>query len=327
LARTFRQFMNDADKYVTSHIYALEAQTVNDLFAEYERAAANIFIQLEGTAARYGTGETWSISDAYSQQRTQLLVEQIMSEMKRLTQTTSDMALRSAIQSYYAGYYGKAWATDIGAQGNIDVPVLPIEAVRAAILKPYEGNTFVERFRGKDDDFQSRIRKSIVQSQINGETIYQAQKRISAELGIDISRRTKSDKQAHKGDFNRTQMIARTEIIRTSNLGSHAVYEANKDLLEGWTWIATNDDRTCPVCGDLDNKNFTFKSNRNPPPAHPSCRCSSLPYFKDGKYNDFIRANVPTFKEWAIMKGINQNIFGQAYDLRGQKPPKSPKGA
>ncbi len=325
MARSWSQFLTDADKYVTGHIYALEANTVNELFAEYERAYARMNIGLETVFRQYAQGEAWSANDAQYRARTELLMTQIMQEMRALSAKSEDMALKAAVQSWQAGYLGRAWMTDVGAGGDITAPLLPAEAVRAAILSPYKGNTFIDRFRANVDDFQSRIRKSIVQSQIEGETMYQAQKRIANELGLDISRRRKADKQAHKNDFSRTQMIARTEIIRSSNLGSLAIYEQNKDVLKGWTWTATNDDRTCPVCGELDGKTFSFESNRTPPPAHPSCRCSAVPALLD---EDKARYTNPMpFKEWAAKRGIASNIYGQTYDLKAQKPPKSPSQA
>lgn len=323
MAKRWDQWMTDSDKWVQSHIFALEQNTINELWDEYQRALSNMAISLETTAARYGTGDTWSYSDANAQQRTQALVDAIMGDMRRLTQSTSELTMQRAIQSYYAGLYGKAWVQDSVMKGNVDIPVLPVEAVRAAILAPYKGSTFVERFKSSDDAFQQRIRTSIVQSQIAGETVRQAQKRIAAELGLDISRRTKPDRAAHKNDFNRTNMIARTELIRSSNLGALAVYERNKDILKGWTLKASNDDRTCPICGDLDGQNFTFESGRIPPPEHPSCRCTAIPWFEKGEYNEFIKSDTPSFKEWAIMKGVDRNRYGQAFDLRGQSPPKS----
>src|SRR3972149_3597423 len=216
---TFRRFLNDADKYVQGHIYALEAQTVNNLYAEYERSYVNLQIQLESIAKRYGTGETWSASDSAFRERTDLLVSQIMAEMRALTSRSGDMTLKAAVDAYEASFYGRAWMVDTVSGGRANGPLLPAEAVRAAILAPYEGSTFVDRFRGKDDEFQRRIRQSVVQSQINGDTIFQAQKRIAQELGLDIGRRTKAAKAANSHDFYRTQLIARSEIIHSSNLG------------------------------------------------------------------------------------------------------------
>ena len=320
---TFRRFLNDADKYVQGHIYALEAQTVNNLYAEYERSYVNLQIQLESIAKRYGTGETWSASDSAFRERTDLLVSQIMAEMRALTSRSGDMTLKAAVDAYEASFYGRAWMVDTVSGGRANVPLLPAEAVRAAILAPYEGSTFVDRFRGKDDEFQRRIRQSVVQSQINGDTIYQAQKRIAQELGLDIGRRTKAAKSAHSRDFWRTSMIARTEIIRSSNQGALAVYEANKDVLRGWSWLTAKDDRVCPECGPMDGKLFAFGDNESPPPLHVNCRCSAIPSAKDVDLESRIIGERKTFMEWARDKGITQSRYGQVYDLKAQKPPKT----
>lgn len=91
---------------------------------------------------------------------------------------------------------------------------------------------------------------------------------------------------------NRAEMIARTETIRTSNAGQQAIWETAEK--EGFIdsdrtsriWIATADDRTCPICLDLDGQrvglhdNFSsspstgFGVTEQIPPAHPRCRCA-----------------------------------------------------
>lgn len=314
--------MNDGDKYVTSHIYAMENEAVNALFAEYERAYHNMAIALEAVQQRYGSGETWNASDAQFRQRTETLLQQIVQEMQALTNRTGDITMQAAMNSYYASYYGRAWITDMVSPNPVNIPLIPVEAVRAAIMKPYEGNTFVDRFKGRNEEFATRIRKSIVQSQINGETMYQAQKRIANELGLAIDRRTQAAKQAHKADFNRTQMIARTEIIRTSSLGSLAVYENNKDVLKGWTWQASRDDRVCDECADEDGQDHLFSEHYSPPPKHPNCRCTSTPYFGERDLDAIVQGDIPSFKEWAANKGIDQSRYGNVYNLKSALPPK-----
>ncbi len=107
----------------------------------------------------------------------------------------------------------------------------------------------------------------------------------------------------------RAETIARTETIRAANMGQQVVWDAALDggLLEPGTakeWLATGDDKTCPICAVLDGQTvevngdfgvtrqatrftrdgakFTVtetRAMRNPtttrtPPAHPRCRCS-----------------------------------------------------
>lgn len=72
----------------------------------------------------------------------------------------------------------------------------------------------------------------------------------------------------------RMEMIARTEVLRAHNQGRIKFYgEVGVRKLE---WMTVQDERMCPVCGALDGRVFDTGSFPSQP-AHPNCRCSSLP--------------------------------------------------
>jgi hypothetical protein len=319
--------MNAADKYVVGHLYALEADTINRLFEEYQHAYINMAIGLEAAFNRYGQQDTWSADDAFFRARTEYLMQQIMREMDRLSTNTQDISLKAAQDAYNTSYYGRAWMTDVLAGGTALVPILPIEMIRAQVLAPYEGSTFVDRFANNRLEFEARIRKAIVQSQIEGEGIGQAQKRLSSELGVDIAFGRKGKTKQQKAAFNRTQMIARTEIIKSSYLGAQHIYEKNRDVLRGWIVGVAHDERTCPKCVDANNNDHVYQIGKGPRlPIHVNCRCASEPAIADADLEKRIVGTPETFKEWADRKGITKNMFGQAYDLKARPAPKSQKG-
>ncbi len=88
---------------------------------------------------------------------------------------------------------------------------------------------------------------------------------------------------------SRARSIARTEIMRASNMGQQLLWEAAVDAGE-WRaqdvrrmFIVTPDDRLCPVCAPLDGVRvglrdaFVSPTNRAAavvPPLHPRCRCA-----------------------------------------------------
>ena len=107
----------------------------------------------------------------------------------------------------------------------------------------------------------------------------------------------------------RAETIARTETIRAANMGQQLVWDEALDsgLLPATTekvWMATGDDRTCPICAVLDGHQIgvrgdfaiteratsftrdgdTFRvgntaalktpTTSRTPPAHPRCRCT-----------------------------------------------------
>lgn len=70
------------------------------------------------------------------------------------------------------------------------------------------------------------------------------------------------------------EAITRTVIQHTANMGRMATWEENKDVIDGYTFLATLDGRTTTVCRALDGKEFAF--GKGPvPPLHINCRSTT----------------------------------------------------
>ncbi len=264
--------IQEAEVFLRSHLWALEDAAVNDLYRLYIESYTRLAGQLAATAAQYGAGETWSASDQFFRQRTEALMAQVTAEAESLSASAAGLSLDISLRSYLAAYYGRAWQLDMGLRPALSsYDRLPTDAIRAQMLAPYQGLTFLDRFMDARDEFVRRIRRALVESQIEGESIYLAQKRLADALGVQIGRRTAAARAANAAYFNRLELIARTEILRASNLGALAIYERNADVLRGWSWQASRDARVCPVCGALDGQQFEFGKGHSPPPAHARC--------------------------------------------------------
>lgn len=309
--------IRDAENYVRSHIWALEDAAINTLGDAYAAAYREMVGELTTTWLRYQTGETWSASDAAFRMRTESLLQQITVDVAQLTDRITADTFDAVLRGYAGGYYGRAWQLDMGLRGAgvSEIPLLPVEAIRAAVLSPYQGSTFLDRFADARTEFEQVIRRSVVDSQIRGESIYQAQVRLAQALGV----------QGDGGYFARIETIARTEILRASNLGALAIYEANSDVLQGWEWLATNDERTCPICGGLDGKVFKLDGKQSPPPtgSHPRCRCTPTPKLIDSVLEQKIVGPRETYREWAQRRGIGGLQDGGAMRFTGKPAPKS----
>jgi len=116
------------------------------------------------------------------------------------------------------------------------------------------------------------IRKTIFSGVATGKSA----KDIVREMGLVIE-----DKEAfrHAGSkvFSKAQYrmetIARTEVLRAHNQGRIKFHQqVGVTKLE---WMTMEDERTCPVCGGLDGKQFDTDHFPNQP-AHPNCRCTSV---------------------------------------------------
>lgn len=86
------------------------------------------------------------------------------------------------------------------------------------------------------------------------------------------------------GDEDRADLIARTETMTAANEGQRQSWDQATEagLLTGdekRVWIATDDERVCPICDELDGETTDLDGEYpgdggDGPPAHPDCRCT-----------------------------------------------------
>ncbi len=101
--------------------------------------------------------------------------------------------------------------------------------------------------------------------------------------------------------------MVRTSLQHVNNAAQQMVYEDNADIVEGYIWISTLDNRTTSTCRSLDGMQFPDKEGRSPvPPIHINCRSTTIPKIKGvDLLNNTTRASkdgqVPaaqTYYEW-----------------------------
>lgn len=295
-------------------IYGLddqEARALHDLYMQAYR-------QMAGTLSMaYGSDGSPDVT------RRAQLVRQLEAEMGALAQQVGISLDDALVAAYQQGYAGRAWALDQATNPDVRVrfhPVLPAQQIRAALLSPYMGTPWHEEMGYNFAEYTTRIKRSVTTSLIQGEGMAQAQRRLRDELGVVTDRR-----KGFRRNFARTLLIARTETMRASNLGALAAYEENADILSGWEWTATKDERTCPICGAMDGKRFKFNDPQLQPPSgsHPGCRCTIVPVLKDERLMNEVAGIRETYSEWAARNGMITD--GGLGEQRGAAPPKAKK--
>ena len=321
--------LNSNQEFVLGKVYALEDRTIIELFNEYRAAFTRMKASLDVVFDRFVADDIWTTEEASFRLRTETLMTQLVAEMNALTQISANITLDATEEAWRAGSTGLAWSVDdVLSLSAAAIPLLPAEAIRAQIIAPYEGSTFIDRFNDNRVEFELRIRRSLIQSQIEGEGIRKVQERLAAELGISTG--PSAGGRTHTANFNRLQVLARTEIIRASALGSVATFRQNEDVLRGWEWLTAEDERVCPICAPLDGRIFDLNGNtldgkggasHSVPPAHPQCRCSLAPALQDVELEQRIVGKRKPFLQWAAERGLTENVYGQAYNFRGKPAP------
>lgn len=92
-----------------------------------------------------------------------------------------------------------------------------------------------------------------------------------------LTAREYSNREMYQESLRRTANLWWTQ---TAQYGISAVDEATikgfRDMgVKEVRWIAADDEKTCPTCGDRDNK--IYKLNKIPPKPHYGCRCYVVP--------------------------------------------------
>lgn len=76
-----------------------------------------------------------------------------------------------------------------------------------------------------------------------------------------------------------TAAMVRTAVQHASSQGRQATWSENDDLVDGYVWVSTLDNRTTQVCRSLDGR--FFKLNEGPvPPIHIGCRSVTVAHIK-----------------------------------------------
>lgn len=131
------------------------------------------------------------------------------------------------------------------------------------------------------------------------------------EAARDMVRRVEG---AFNGGLTRAQNVARTEMLDAYRDASAHVHFANRDVLDGWTWIATLDRRTCPSCWGMHGTHHPL--TQPGPLDHQSGRCARMPKVKTwrelGIDLDELEDQVPNAQETfdALDEATQREIVG-----------------
>ena len=84
-----------------------------------------------------------------------------------------------------------------------------------------------------------------------------------------------------RNSYNACERLARTEVLHFFNKATFNSYEEHG--VKEYRFVASLDERTCPICGGLDGKTFRLSDAEegiNYPVIHPNCRCTTIPYYR-----------------------------------------------
>lgn len=165
-----------------------------------------------------------------------------------------------------------AFKKQFGVNTQVKFNTVSKGEINALIKTNWKGGNYSSRIWKDRDEMVKDLERAINQGVANGWSV----QRIAKEVQHHVS----TGKQS-------AERIARTEMNRISNAAELASYKANG--VHYYRFMATQDARTCPVCGELHDKVFAVdnaSTGDNFPPVHPNCRCRTIGSFVDEEGNE-----------------------------------------
>ncbi|MEA4972931.1 MAG: minor capsid protein [Candidatus Metalachnospira sp.] len=267
--------------------------------------------------AENGVSEDWSkqlesASDIYRMDRLKSLQLQMHEQIEELAGYKQQVLSKTLGEIYSEGYYHNIFEVQ-SLQGYGEAfTILDTDKINKVLSKPwtYDNMSYSDKIWKNRDTLSYTLDKALTQGIIRGDAPDKIAKAITQEVGVEL---------------NNAKRLVLTESAAFSALASRDSY---KELnVEKFEYMATLDERTCETCGPMDGQIFKmaeYNIGVTVPPLHPSCRCTTAPYFDDeftagdartARNSDGKVYDVPAdmkYSEWKteyIDGGINSGII------------------
>lgn len=146
--------------------------------------------------------------------------------------------------------------------GVTPVQPLPVAETAQMIAATRPGAPLASLLEPLGQDAAQRAVRTLIRGVAEGLGPRETARALAADLG---------------GNLVRALRIARTETLGAYRRATLARYQANRQYLDGWIWVARLDATVCPVCVAMHG---TVHPLDEPFATHPNCRCSPVPLTK-----------------------------------------------
>lgn len=218
---------------------------------------------IDSAAAVSRANQTVAGIDALMAQRSDWATSEVLSMRKEAwTQGVADIEFAAGrlpgdVQASMQASFGQAFP----------------EAAFSAVEHPVLGVAPDAMFNGVRAGTTQNMRDVLVNAVISGESVQETGRRLSDAMDLSVAA---------------GERIARTNVNAMYNEAQRSVYDANADIIAGYAWEATLDDRTSQVCFMLHGQFWPTGSKTPGPPAHWNCRSILVPVFKDPSVQELL---------------------------------------
>ena len=162
--------------------------------------------------------------------------------------------------------------------------LMKLTARQGAIIRMPDGTSVKKAFRGLAERQGELFSRAVLDGLLTGESTAAIARSLYGELGFSTEALTPRQValaqtgNAWKMAKHQVRTLVRTSVNATANAASQQVYKANPEVTKKYRWVATLDNRTSPICRNLDQSVYEY--GKGPTPANPphfNCRSTTIP--------------------------------------------------
>lgn len=273
----------EATKYLTSDEFKIWRTDIKG-YLEMIEADPEILLELN-TLAMKSRITRW--------EELQYEIDKILNE---LTQTTTESTTELLTDTLKDNYNRNVFNISKKAGFVASFSGIDNKTIERVLSYEWSGSNYSDRIWENKRLLSKTIKNEMTQMIIRGESSKKVAARVSEKMNAS---------------YKNAVRLVQTEHSYVMEQANKITYEDLK--IEKYQFLATPDERTCKVCGNLDLKIFNVKDmihGKNCSPMHPSCRCTSLLYYEDEEDENSTRfardkngkrIEIPsnmTFNEW-----------------------------
>lgn len=162
-------------------------------------------------------------------------------------------------EAYYTNIYNLAE----GYNAGVAFDVLPKRAIQNALSAEWKGDNFSSRIWKHSQAFAEQVEETVISGLMTGKSV--------PKMAMELNGFAQTDAYYVK------ERLIRSEMAHFMSRGQNMAYAAAG--IERYRFLAALSERTCEVCGALDNKVYAMEEavdGETFPPIHPNCRCVTI---------------------------------------------------
>ena len=271
LAREYERILHELDEDLVG-FYARYAQNESISMAEARRLLQSA--ELENFRMTLDEFRDKAIAGGYDKElneiylrtrvsRLQALQTQIRLRIQELFQDQQEQLHDHLAGIYMDTYYQTVYAVSQQTPVLASFARIDTDTVEKLLSKPWLDSDFSRRIWADRDKLLRELETALSRSVVRGEPLQRVSKQFAERMGVSQSR---------------AATLIHTESAHATAEASARGYQETG--VHEYTFDASLDLKTCPVCGALDGMTFRTSEREtgvNYPPVHPRCRCTTVP--------------------------------------------------